>query len=248
MTTPFGIELSGAVTAPAVRVGTVGELTDALDALGLRPPRPTLVVAGGAAGLEDARTDGLRPVFGTGIVPALQESGAVAIDGGTRVGVMRLLGEARAESRAQFPLVGVLAAGPLGLSTEEDRPGVHPELEPHHTHFLIVPGQQWGAEAPWIARTATALAGSARSLTVLVNGGQIAYSDVEHSVGAGRPVVVISGSGGTAEALAAALAGASTDDRTSALVASGLVSSVAVGEPAALAELLAATFAGPANA
>ena len=67
-----------------------------------------------------------------------------------------------------------------------------------------MPGEQWGAEAPWIARTATVLAGTAGSITVLVNGGQIAYSDVQQSVEARRPVLVISGSGGTADVFAAA--------------------------------------------
>ncbi len=117
-------------------------------------------------------------------------------------------------------------------------------LEPNHTDFVVVPGEQWGAEAPWIAQTATVLAGTAGSITVLVNGGQIGYSDVQHSVEAGRPVVVISGSGGTADVFAAALAGASADERAAALVKSGLISSVPMDEPAVLAELLGAALGG----
>ncbi|MGO9354718.1 MAG: hypothetical protein ACLP3C_29215 [Mycobacterium sp.] len=243
MTSPFQIELTGAGSARAVHVSEANELQAALDALGLHPPRPTLVLVGGAAGLDEARMDGLRPVFAAGIVPVMQTYGAVGVDGGTRFGVMRLFGEARAARQATFPLVGVVAAGPAKLPPERASGHVETLLEPNHTHFVIVPGKKWGAEAPWIARTASVLAGATPSITVLVNGGQIAYSDVQHSIETGRPVVVISGSGGTADAFAGALAGASADDPAAALVKSGLIRAVPMDEPAVLAELLTATLA-----
>jgi hypothetical protein len=227
-----------------VHVSEANELQAALGALGLHPPRPTVVVVGGAAGLEEARIDGLRPVFAVGIAPVMQTYGAVGVDGGTRFGVMRLFGEARAARQATFPLVGVVAAGPVQLPREPVSRHVETVLEPDHTHFVIVPGEQWGAETPWIARTATVLAGTSGSITVLVNGGQIAYSDVQQSVEAGRPVLAISGSGGTADVFAAAVAGASADERAAALVKSGLIHSVPMDEPAVLAELLTAALGG----
>jgi hypothetical protein len=241
----FRIELADAGSAPAVHVTEPNELQAALGALGLYPPRPTLVVVGGAAGLEEARMDGLRPVFAVGIAPVIQKYGAVGVDGGTRFGVMRLFGEARAAGQATFPLVGVVAAGPVKLRREQGCAHVETVLEPNHTDFVVVPGEQWGAEAPWIARTATVLAGTAGSITVLVNGGQIAYSDVQQSVEAGGPVVAISGSGGTADVFAAAVAGASADERAAALVKSELIRSVPMDEPAVLAELLTAALGGP---
>lgn len=223
---------------PAVRVAAAGQLRPALDALGLRPPRPTVVVVGGAAGLSEARMDRLHPLFADVIAPALDSHAAVGVDGGTRFGVMRLFGEARAARNAVFPLVGVVADGPLQLSARRH----DTILEPHHTHFVVVPGESWGAEAPWIARTATAVAGRARSVTVLINGGQIAYSDVRHSIEANRPVVVIAGSGGAADVFAGALAGAAAGHRVAAQVGSGLVHAVSIDEPAALAASLAAAL------
>ncbi len=100
----------------------------------------------------------------------------------------------------------------------------------------------WGAEAPWIARTATVLAGAAPSITVLANGGQIAYADVQRSVETSRPVFVIAGSGRTADVFVGALAGAPADERAAALVESGLIRSVPMDEPGVLAELLAAAL------
>lgn len=188
--------------------------------------------------------DGLRSVFAVGIAPVIQKYGAVGVDGGTRFGVMRLFGEARAATQATFPLVGVVAAGAVKLRRAQASAYVETVLEPNHTDFVVVPGEHWGAEAPWIARSATVLAATEGSVTVLVNGGQIAYSDVQQSVEAGRPVLVISGSGGTADVFAAVLAGASADERAVALVKSGFIRSVPTDEPAFLAELLAAALGG----
>ena len=239
MTTPFRIELAGAGWAPAVRVTDAKELQSALDVLGLHPPRPTLVVVGGAAGLEEADTERLRTVFTTGIAPVMEQHRAIGVDGGTRSGVMRLFGEARAATQASFPLVGVVAAGTVKVPQDGATQSGEAVLEPNHTHFVIAPGEEWGAEAPWIARTATVLAGSARSVTVLINGGPIAYSDVQRSVEADRPVFVIAGSGRTADVFVRALAGAPADERAAALVDSGLIRSIPVSEPDVLAEMLA---------
>jgi hypothetical protein len=75
---------------------------------------------------------------------------------------------------------------------------------------------------------------------VLVNGGHIAYDDVERSVQDGRRVVVVAGSGRTADTLADALDGAESDERVQALTDSGLIGSVRVDQPAALADALGA--------
>jgi len=246
VTSSLQLEFPDGGAARVVEVADTDELPSALTALGLPPPRPTVVVVGGAGGLEEVGIDRLRPVFASGIVPVLDQHGAVGVDGGTSSGVMRLFGEARSVLAAAFPLVGVVAAGNVqlpGRPAPEDDDAV---LESHHTHFVIVPGNQWGAESPWIARTATVLAGSEPSITVLINGGEIAYADVEGSMQAGRRVIVIAGSGRTADVLAAALAGTEADERAQSLAQSGLVRSVSVDEPAVLADLLAAALGEPA--
>jgi hypothetical protein len=234
---PLLINFADGAVAAAVEVTDTEDLPSAMDILGLQPPRPTVVIVGGAGGLDEADIDRLRPIFVTGIVPVLEHYRAAAVDGGTLAGVMRLCGEARASLRASFPLIGVAAAGTVELP---GRP-VPPDgaaLEPHHSHFLIVPGDEWGAEAPWISDTATVLAGSSPSVTVLVNGGEVAYDDVERSVQAGRRVVVAAGSGRTADALAGALDGADFGERARALADLGLMISVPVDQPSALARVL----------
>jgi hypothetical protein len=199
------------------------EIPEALATLGLDSPRPVVVVVGGAAGLDADDPD--LQALGDAIARAAERGGAVIVDGGTDSGVMRLVGRA---AGSRMPLVGVVVRA---LAALPDQP-----LEPHHTHFILVPGSSWGEEAPWIARVATAVAGSSPSVTVLVNGGEIAWTDVAESVAAGRSVLAVAGTGRTADALVAALADGPRDDRAARLVATGLV--LAVGSGTGLSDLV----------
>ncbi len=222
---PFTVTFTGARTARVVRVTRDDELVRALHALGLSDARPTVALVGGAGGLAAADHEGVRTFFAEVLIPLADELGAYVVDGGTQAGVMRLMGEGRAAGAATFPLIGVAAAGTVALPRPRETrlpPDAAP-LEPHHTHFVLVPGEQWGDESPWLAAVVGALAGSRPSVTVLVNGGEVALNDVAHSVRAGRPVFVVTGSGRTADLLAAALRGAPSDSRVRRLTASGLI-------------------------
>jgi SLOG in TRPM, prokaryote len=237
VTSLLRVQLTDAASARAVQISEANELRAGLGMLGLQSPRPTVVIVGGAAGLK--HLDRVRPAFVEAIVPVMEQYGAVGVDGGTQSGVMRVFGEARAAAQAKFPLVGVVAAGTVQLPHTQATRDTDAVLEPNHTDFVFVPGRKWGAEAPWIARTATVIAATAPSITVLINGGHIAYADVERSIETGRCVIVIAGSGRTADVFDRALAGASGDQRAATLARSGLIHSVPIGETSALAELLA---------
>jgi hypothetical protein len=241
----FPIGFEGGQTATAVRVDQPSDLPAALAALGLQAPRLVVVLVGGA-GLMDARDlDRLRPLFARGLVPVAERLGVVVIDGGTDAGVMRLIGRARTRAAATFPLVGVPAVGTVRFPGTHRRarsrwPLKHPggrrrwPLDAHHPHFVLVPGAAWGDEAPWIARVGTVLAGGWPSVTVLVNGGEISYTDVACSLRAGRPVLAVAGSGRAADQLASAARGGPADDRAVRLAASGLVEVVDADDLAAL--------------
>ncbi|MEO1294327.1 MAG: hypothetical protein AAFW75_00715 [Cyanobacteria bacterium J06636_16] len=134
-----------------------------------------------------------------------QQSPTYREDGGTDAGVMRLMGQARTTIGGTFPLIGV---APQSLVSLPDRAAEHPDastLEPHHTHCLLVPGENWGDESAWIAEIATQLSGSHESLTILVNGGSVTVKDAYASIKAGREVLIISGTGRVADDLTAAL-------------------------------------------
>jgi len=118
------------------------------------------------------------------------------------------------------------------------------KLEPNHTLFLLVPGTQWGDEARWMMDVAGVVAGRRSSVTVLMNGRQIAYTDVAASLRSGRPVVVLAGSGRTADAIAKARAGNGGDNRAVEIAASPLTTVADVGEACMAAAAIEAALDG----
>jgi SLOG in TRPM, prokaryote len=242
---PFPIGFQGGQTATAVRVDQPSDLSAALAVLGLQAPRLVVVLIGGAGRMDAHDLDRLWPLFERSLVPVAERLGLVVIDGGTDAGVMRLIGRARTRAAARFPLVGVPAAGTVRFPGKHWRARrrwslKHPggprrwPLDAHHPHFVLVPGAAWGDEAPWIARVATVLAGGWPSLTVLVNGGEISYTDVACSLRVGRPVLAVAGSGRAADQLASAARGGPADEDAVRLAASGLVKVVDADDLAAL--------------
>ncbi|MBD2513591.1 hypothetical protein H6G93_00930 [Nostoc sp. FACHB-973] len=207
-------------TALAIRVNQQAELPNTLKQIGLSDSRPVLVVVGGASNISEADFLRIQRLFVEILAPIAETLGAYVVDGGTDVGVMRLMGVARTQIGAKFALVGVAPEGKVALPNELKVADLTP-LEPNHTHFVLVPGSNWGDESPWISDVATVLAGGAPSVTVLLNGGEVTFKDAFSSVNTGRLVVAIAGSGRTADILAGALLGNATGDRAKELAKSG---------------------------
>jgi hypothetical protein len=88
-----------------------------------------------------------------------------------------------------------------------------------------VAGDSRGAEPPDQTPVATILAGPCPSVTVLVNGGEICVVDARLSLVAGRPVLVLAGTGRAADRIAAAVSDPAGrgDPRVAALALSPLV-------------------------
>jgi hypothetical protein len=191
--------------AQTVHVARAEDLDAALATLGLGDPRAVLVVVGGAQTLAGAQLDAVEQLLAAVVVPVCDEVAATVVDGGTDSGVMAAMGRARAAAGGMLPLVGVVAAGTVvggGGSDGETTVAEPAELEQHHTHFVVVPGTEWGDESPWIVEVARRLAGGSAVAGLLVGGGGIAAADVDNLVAAGYPVLALSGSGGVADRLA----------------------------------------------
>jgi len=213
--------------APLLDVHHVDQIPDALRGAGLETGRRVVVIVGGAKGMSDDDLHAVSEVMRSGLVPAIARHGAVVVDGGTDSGVMRLIGQARSATGAEFPLVGVAATGTVDVPGRDTIFSDAAALEPNHTLFVLVPGDEWGDEAPWIGRVATVLADGLPSVTVLINGGQVAYSDAEHSIKQGRPLIVLAGTGRTADAIATA-----ADPRAAQIAGSNLTTVIPVTKPA----------------
>jgi hypothetical protein len=213
----FTLDLGSGHAARAVLIAD--DLRHGLEQIGLPGPARVLVVVGGAGGMDDDTVSSLQETLAQAVLPVLAEGHVVVIDGGTDAGVMRMIGRWRA-SGADFPLLGVAADGTVTWPSRSAPTADAAPLEPNHTHFVLVPGDNWGDESPWLARAATELAGELPSVTMLVNGGQISFDDVERSLEEGRPVMVLDGTGRTADRIAAAAAGDHSDARATQIATS----------------------------
>jgi hypothetical protein len=217
---------------PSARVGQPADIPVVLRTLGVDVRRPVLVSVGGAGDMTPDHLAVMAEALER-IVPALDGWGVAIVDGGTDSGVMKVIGQLREATGARFPLVGVAAEGTVILPGASARPDAA-ALEPHHTQVILVPGQTWGDESPWLSRVATAIADGQPSLTLVVNGGQVTYDDIGHSLQAGRPVIVLAGTGRTADAIAAAARGDTGDPKAAQAAASPGTRIVSLDDPKAL--------------
>jgi hypothetical protein len=186
------VVLKGDHTMNAAHISGDGEIEKALDELGIPHPRPVIVLVGGAGGI--GWWDKFPMIKAIRIVARLAEdTRAVVVDGGTQAGIMTEIGKQRKRNKFTFPLVGVVFDS---LFKQEEPEAV---LDPNHTHFFFIPGADWGAESSWISKIATAVGGDQKSLTILVNGGNISRTDVEYSLLENRPTFVMRGTGRMAD-------------------------------------------------
>ncbi len=180
-------------------------LEEAISELGLKGRYPVIVLIGGE--IEEQQADETRLAIQT-IAKVAESMKAVVICGGTDMGVMAEIGQIRARNGYKFPLVGIT---PEELVTWPGGPRSSKflwwgkqlwQLEPHYSHFILVPGSEFGDESPWIVDTATLLSKDQRSVTILINGGEVSRKDIQLSLENGRPVIALSRTGRLADELA----------------------------------------------
>lgn len=233
----FALTFPNGNRATAVRLEAREAVGEALQALGLAAPRPVLVLVGSAAkGAGTTAGVSIEECVEPLIASAVRLDAAI-VDGGTDVGVIRAAGVARARTAAGPPLVGVAPESLVVLPGEPNRQGSY-RLEPHHTHFVLVPGSDFGAESPWIAQIATEIAHGRPTLTVLIGGGDVTWIDAVESARVGRPILALAGTGRAADELVRG-----ESERARRLLASGLVECLDLREdrmrlPASVEELL----------
>jgi hypothetical protein len=240
-------------TAPSrptiIGVTSTSELPEALRSHDVAFDRPVLVCVGGAGGLSEQDRAALTELLRVHLIPAVDGLGVTVVDGGTDAGVMSAIGRVRAAIGGSFQLIGVAAAGTVNAPDSAERPPADAaDIEPNHTHIVLVPGDAWGDETPWLSAVAGSIAGESPSATLLINGGTISFNDALASLEARRPVIVLDGSGRAADEIAGAHSGAPASDAAREISASPLTTVVAMSDPAAvLVAISDALVRGPAD-
>ena len=241
------ITLAGGRTAIAVAAPADVSGEEAVVALALPRPNGVIVLNGGTTELPAHLAATLRDTLGKGIARVAVEERLTVVTGGTDAGIFSLFGQALGDDRTA-PCIGVVPAGRvtwLERASPADRGPKDEELvplEPHHSHFLLVAGDEWGAETEAMLSLADALGADCASLAVLAGGGAGSRREILGHVRAGRPVIVLAGTGRLADKLAGVIAGGSPSDPETAEIAStDLITVVDSAEPSStLAQLIRA--------
>lgn len=185
--------------------GERSNLGQAISELQLNDGYPVIVLIGGD--IDEQQAEATRRAIQT-ISRIAEDMNALVICGGTDMGVMAEIGRIRWKNGHTFPLVGI---APEELVTWTDGPRSTKflwwgkqrwQLASHYTHFILVPGSQFGDESSWIVDAATLLSKNHRSVTILINGGEVSRKDIELSLETGRPVIALSRTGRLADELA----------------------------------------------
>jgi hypothetical protein len=180
-------------------------LEQAISEMGLEGDHPVIVLIGGE--FDEQQADAIRRAI-LRIAGVAEEQHAIMICGGTDMGVMAEIGQIRSRNQYKFPLVGI---APEELVTWTGGPHsgkflgwgeTRWQLEPHYSHFILVPGGQFGDESPWIVDAATILSKDHSSVTILIGGGEVSRKDIDLSLAMGRPVIALSRTGRLADELA----------------------------------------------
>lgn len=240
------IVLPGGRSATAVLAPADVSGEEAVAALGLPRPRGVIVLNGGTSELPADLDAPLRRSLGE-VARVAAEERLTVVTGGTDAGVFSLFGQALGDERTA-PCIGVVPAGRVTWPGRESSTGdtVGDEglvpLESHHSHFLLVAGEEWGVETEALLSLSDALSVDCASLVVLAGGGTGARREVLGHVRAGRAVIVLAGTGRFADALAGAIAGdRAADPETAEIASSGLIVVVSPAEsPPTLADLVRA--------
>lgn len=228
---PFTIRFDDRRRARAIYVPASYPPAQALAALDLPSYAGAVVVHGGAGGMALDLLDTVRQFLVASLVSLAQNQPLLVVDGATQSGVGRILGEAREQASGTFPLLGVtphrFALYPGGPPLDDQRIA----LNPSHSHFIFVEGEDFGSESPMI--TGVLQATGKPGIALVINGGQIVLSEVKRHAALGNTIVTIRGTGRTADKLA---------DRTSeeyrALPANTQLYTVDLAQPDALNNLL----------
>jgi hypothetical protein len=143
----------------------------------------------------------LTQLFSRGIARSAVNTKAVIIDGGRQTSMMALMGQGVVDRGRRTTLIGVAPASKVtypGSPVQETAKGYEP-LDPNHTHFVLTAGERWGDETETMYQLAAALAKNKPVVTILVNGGSVAKTQLLASVRLGWPVILIKGSGHLAD-------------------------------------------------
>jgi SLOG in TRPM, prokaryote/SMODS and SLOG-associating 2TM effector domain 1/Protein of unknown function (DUF4231) len=176
-----------------------------LSRLSLDRGRPVIVVIGGADTLAGEAYDLSARVVGPGVARAAAATRAVVVDGGTAAGIMEIVGDAVRQQQVDgTAVVGVAPSGCVTYPGAAGTNGGRSQRDPNHSHFVLAASSEWGGETRLLVDLSTAVAAGKPIVMVVAGGGGVTLLEVLEASRRGWPIVVATGTGGTADDVAGA--------------------------------------------
>jgi SLOG in TRPM, prokaryote/SMODS and SLOG-associating 2TM effector domain 1/Protein of unknown function (DUF4231) len=171
------------------------DIASALD-LGFFPKVIILIFGGAANSIDTSKIPPLRHLLDS-VLQFAVDTDALIVDGGTKSGIMEIIGERASLLRLKPILLGVAPEGKVTYpgKSEHKKNSATTQLDPNHSHFILVKGNQWGDETETLFEVIKAFDGNIRIIAILVGGGEISKKEILLSVNNGWPVIVIEKSG-----------------------------------------------------
>lgn len=236
------IEFSMNQKATALRVKQGIAAEQILTSLALPQPRALVVLNGGTAQLDESLQQHLACAIQDGLARVVAEEQITLITGGTDAGIFQLFGQGRARWGQTAPCIGVAVAD---LVPWPGHPQGEAPLESHHSHFVLVEGQNWGDETVTMYTLIKALAQHCPAITVFASGGEIAIHEMQANVAQGRRMIFLAGSGRATDAVLAARAGVPSEDaRLQEIAEKGYIVAWSITEPPAILAALVCRLLG----
>lgn len=189
-------------TAQAILTSGNADAAEVTKALQLKGRHTVFLLLGGADGLAAELKPRLIQLFGRGIARAVIGVNAVVVDGGTKAGIMEMMGQGVADRGFKTPLIGV---APRSLVTYPGGNGAgNVPLDPNHSHFVLIDGNSWGSETNTLFKLVNELKGKSPIVAMIVAGGAVTRNEALQSVRQNIPLIIVQGSGGVADEIASA--------------------------------------------
>ena len=174
---------------------------------------------GCASRLEDLLVDGLARVTA--------EETLTVVTGGTDAGIFSLFGKGIEKWGKRATVVGVV---PEKLVKWPGGGAGDTYLEPHHSHFVLVDGKEWGDETATIYALIGEWGRTCPTVAVFAGGGEVTLGEMRSNLRQRRRMILLSGSGRTTDAvLAARRAGSWPDPSICEIAARGEIAEFDLG-------------------
>src|SRR6476620_1081412 len=171
-------------------------------------PKSIILIFGGASGNLDTSDTSITILHQIldDVLQYASDNDAIIIDGGTKSGIMEIVGQrtSELEQNKKPVLLGVVPAGLISLSksTGEVIKDVDVEdndkviLDANHSHFVLVEGNRWGDETSKLFDIAIALAKEDIPVVAfLAGGGEISKKEMLFCINQNWPIIVIKKTG-----------------------------------------------------